>query len=164
MIVAVTGELIKSSVIRKIKASFLPTVVEVYKEPTLENLILPCFFIRTMDVSQTKRGRYYRLDYQMNIRYHIEDQRNDVNLVLDDMGFKVLDYLKTINVPIFLGNYNTSNEPIMEDKPVKGTQMSYNIVDGILQVFVSYSIDVLPLPVDAPTMEVINLDIQTNNG
>lgn len=164
MVVAVTGELIKSSIIRKILASFQPAVVKVFKEPTLENLQLPCFFIRTLDVDQTKRGRYYRLNYQMNIRYHIEDQQTDQNYILDDMGFKLLEYLKTIEVPIFLGHYNNLDEPIMEDKPVKGKQMSYNIVDGVMQMFVTYSIDVLPLPVATTKMEVINLDIQTNNG
>ena len=164
MVVAVTGELIKSSIIRKVVASFQPAVVKIYKEPTLENLELPCFFIRTLDVDQTKRGRYYRLDYQMNLRYHIEDQGVNPNSILDGMGFKLLEYLSTISVPIFLGNYDNLGEPIMEDKPVKGTQMSYNIVDGILQLFVTYSIDVLPLPVATTRMEGINLELQINNG
>jgi len=143
MVGEIMGESIKSAISLKIKNNFTtingkPPII--YKEQMVQGMKKPSFFIWQMDVSQEKLfGKNYERIYQMNIRYHPEDKDLKRYETLADIGNKLLEYLAYIEIPI-ITKYDDKGNPIEEMKPVKGSQMSFKIVDNILQVFVTYVI------------------------
>lgn len=166
MVGEITGESIKSAIALKIKSSFAITngsppitiYPNIYKEKIVQGMKKPCFFIWVMDVSQEKIMRnVYTRDYQMNIRYHPEEKDSKTYETLSDIGNKLLDKLTTIDVPIFLGRYGSDGEPIEDKKPVRGIQMSFEIKEGVLQFYVTYSIKVKQLVDEVPEMESLEI-------
>jgi hypothetical protein len=124
----INGESIKSAVAKRIEYMHEQlgiTKPRMYKERTIKGMEKPCFFIWAMDVSQTNlmRGAVSR-DYQMNIRYHVEGDDKRLYEKLCDMGVQLLDYLRDIYL----------------DLPIRGEQMSYEVTEGVLQVYVTYRI------------------------
>lgn len=158
------GETVKSSIARKIKSTFDPNAPKIYKEPVLEGMVLPCFFIRTLNVSQTEHlGKTFIRDYQMTVRYHPVVLDVDINAHLEDVANKLLEHLNEINVPIFLGNYNSNEEPIEELKPVKGSQMDYTINEGVLQVFITYTLRMKTQGVVGTKLNTLDIDLEVLN-
>lgn len=168
MVGEITGESIKSAIALKIRSSFAVTTGEppitiyptIYKEKVVQDMKKPCFFIWVMDVSQEKlmRNNYERL-YQMNIRYHPEEKDPKTYETLADIGNKLLDYLTTIDVPIFLGRYDGEGNPIEDSKPITGRQMNYEIKEDVLQMFVTYKLkakQALEAVPDMEQLEIIN--------
>ncbi len=163
----IIGETIKSAISLKIRSAFAttsgtPPVITyptIYKEKVVQGMIKPCFFVWTMDVEQEKlmRNNYERV-YQMNVRYHPEDNDLKCYQTLADIGNKLLEYLTQIEVPIFLGRYDTEGEPIEDMKSIRGSQMSFNIVDDVLQVFVTYVVKMKLVEAALPYMEQLFLN------
>lgn len=162
MVGKMMGESIKSAISLKIKSNFSITSENpqfimhpiIYKEQIVQGMEKPSFFIWQMDVAQEKlmRNNYKRL-YQMNVRYHPESNNLNQYEVLADIGNRLLESLATIEVPIFLGRYDTDGEQMADLKSVRGSQMSFRIVDGILQVFVSYAVKTKLVEAAVPFME-----------
>lgn len=145
MVGEITGESIKSAISLKLKSSFANTSgtpsITIYKEQIVQGFKKPSFFIWIMDVSQEKLlGNKYERLYQMNIRYHPEGKDLKTYETLAEIGNKLLEYLRYIEVPIFLGRYDTDGNPIEDTKPIKGDNLSFKITDDILQVYVNYVI------------------------
>ena len=163
----IVGESIKSAISLKIRSSFAITSGEppitiyptIYKEQMVQGMDKPSFFIWQMDVEQEKlmRNNYERV-YQMNVRYHPEDNDLKRYQTLADIGNKLLEYLTQIEVPIFLGRYDTEGEPIEDMKPIRGSQMSFKIVDDVLQVFVTYVVKMKLVEAALPYMEQLFLN------
>lgn len=134
----ITGETIKSAVAIRIKNYFafegMPQP-KIYKEKLVQRMAKPCFFIWVMDVSQEKTGaNTFSRNYQINIRFHLPENTDKEYEVFAEVGNKLLEILATIDLEIVddvLGNVL---------KPVRGKQMSFNIQDGVLQLFVTYAI------------------------
>ena len=167
MVGEITGESIKSAIALKLKSSFAITNGQppitiyptIYKEKIVQGMKKPCFFVWVMDVSQEKlmRNNYERL-YQMNIRYHPEEKDPKTYETLVGIGNKLLGYLTTINVPIFLGRYDGEGNPIEDSKPITGRQMNYEIKEDVLQMFVTYKLkakQALEAVPDMGTLEII---------
>jgi len=162
----ITGETVKSAISLKIRSAFattsgtppVATYPTIYKEKIVQGMIKPCFFVWTMDVEQEKlmRNNYERV-YQMNVRYHPEDNDLKRYQTLADIGNKLLEYLTQIEVPIFLGRYDTEGEPIEDMKPIRGGQMSFKIVDDVLQVFVTYIVKMKMVEAALPFMETLDI-------
>lgn len=166
MVGEITGESIKSAIALKLRSSFAITTGEppitiypnIYKEKVIQGMKKPCFFIWVMDVSQEKlmRNNYTR-DYQMNIRYHPEEKDSKTYETLSDIGNKLLDKLTLIDVPIFLGRYDSDGEPIEDKKPVRGIQMSFEIKEDVLQFYVTYNIKAKQWIDKVPEMESLEI-------
>lgn len=162
----ITGETVKSAISLKIRSAFattsgtppVTTYPTIYKEKVVQGMIRPCFFVWTMDVEQEKlmRNNYERV-YQMNVRYHPEEKDPKTYETLADIGNKLLDYLTTINVPIFLGRYDGQGNPIEDSKPVTGMQMSYEITEDVLQMFVTYKLKAKRALEAVPEMEQLEI-------
>ncbi len=166
MVGQIKGESIKSAIALKLKSSFANTdgtpSITIYKEKIVQGFKKPSFFIWIMDVSQEKIMRnVYTRDYQMNIRYHPEEKDSKTYETLSDIGNKLLDKLTLIDVPIFLGRYDSEGKPIEDKKPVRGSQMDFTIQDDVLQFFVTYKIDIKLYKEKGPDMET--LDINNKN-
>ena len=166
MVGEITGESIKSAIALKIKSGFAITsgsppitiYPNIYKEKIVQGMEKPCFFIWVMDISQEKlmRNNYMR-EYQMNIRYHPNEKDTKTYETLADIGNELLDKLTTIDVPIFLGRYGSDGEPIEDKKPIRGIQMSFEIKEGVLQFYVTYSIKAKQVVEEVPEMESLEI-------
>lgn len=139
----ITGDYTKSAVSRTIREGFkkvseddppVTTYPRIYKEKTLQNMTKPCFFIWVMDVLIEKQMRNnYNLGYQMNIRYHPQEELESSYSECMQVGIQLAEYLSMVYMPITVDGVETN-------RLVKGTQMSYNITDNVLNFFVTYNI------------------------
>lgn len=169
MIGEVTSEIIKSAIALKIRSGFavtqgapaVTTYPTVYKEEVVQGMTTPAFFIWTMDEAQKQLmlNTYERV-YQMNVRYHIADDTPNAYEALTAAGHKLLEVLLSVDVPIWLGNYTTDIPPVpIEDKlPVHGRQMSFEIKEGVLQLYVTYSLRLRRQVVQDPSMATIEVN------
>ena len=163
MVGEITGESIKSAIALKLKSSFANTngslPITIYKEKIVQGMKKPCFFVWVMDVSQEKLlGNKYERLYQMNIRYHPEGKDLKTYETLAEIGNKLLEYLRYIEVPIFLGRYDTDGNPIEDTKPIKGDNLSFKITDNVLQVYVNYVIKGKFKETEKPQMQELTIN------
>lgn len=151
----VFGDIIKNSMADKINSYFeSPTM---YKEQIVQGLRKPSFFIWQTNLGQTKRmGRTFDRLYQMNVRYHPQDDLPNEYEHLCDVQNKLLECLSIIDVPMLTSDNNGGY--IAKQLPVIGTQMDSSISDGVLQVFVSYKITVKQVTVQTPQMNELNIN------
>lgn len=134
----ITSETIKSAMAKTLALQY--PEVTLYKNKVPKDFKKPCFFISQIEpkMQRVNRNRY-KLDYLMCIRYHNDKvSRTD----LDSVGFNLMD--------IF--------EILIDDEPLcHGKNLRYEIVDDVLQFFVSYSLRVIK-PVESTKMK--NLDVK----
>lgn len=126
----ITGESITSAIALNLRSGFTSSEGEppvIYKDQTVQDKQVPSFFIWTMDVDNTKVGRYYEQLYQMNIRYELEEGHEKPQETLRAIGMKCLDILGVIEV---------------DNRPLNSTSINYQIVEGVLQVFANYTLKV----------------------
>ena len=116
------GEVIRSAVASKLKNTFLD--VTVYKEKIEQGVRYPHFFILPLNTTRERdlglRGWIY---YQVNIRYRLMQDFNSKYADLEQMGIDLMWALDTITVSGF---------------ELRGRDMSYQIVDGVLQFFINF--------------------------
>lgn len=97
---------------------------EIYMEEIEQDLEEPCFFISCLN--PTKKlfpgKRYFRAN-QFCIQYFpkSDEKQRECNCVAERM-YECMEYI-TING---------------DDRPIRGTKMKYEIVDGVLNFFVNY--------------------------
>lgn len=116
------GDLIKSALARRLAALF--PGITIYKEKVEQGLKYPSFFILQLNVTQEGDLRPYRwLNFQMNIRYRPTKDYNSKRSELDQLGLDMLDGLEEVEV---------------EGKPLRGRDMNYEIIDGVLQFFINF--------------------------
>lgn len=116
------GDLIKSALAKQLAALF--PGVTVYKEKIERGLKYPCFFVLQLNTSTQPDLRPYAwIDYQMNIRYRPNKDYNSKRSELDQLGLDMMLGLKEVEV---------------EGQPARGRDISYQIVDGVLQFFINF--------------------------
>lgn len=150
----ITGETIKSAIAKRIKASFTQDGVApvVYKEQILQGFKKPSFFIWTIDVAFEKRMfNNYRGTYNMEVRYHAQDDVSKLYEHLCSVGTLLLEVLSTIELPITV-------ETEEELFPVRGKQLDFKIQDNVLLVYVTYNIDMKKYEQVIPSMEQLNIN------
>jgi hypothetical protein len=155
----ITGEIIKSAIARKISSDFAlaNSQTKIYKEKIVQNWNKPCFFIWTVDVSQEKlMNNNYSLIYQMNVRFHPRDDDKTTYETLCGIGTMLFETLSEIELPLMVYVDGGIAE---QNKPVRGTQMSYQVTDDVLQFFVTYTLKVMKGGSSRITME--NLEVNT---
>ena len=167
MVGEITGESIKSAISLKLRSSFASTggtppitiYPTIYKEQVIQGFKKPSFFIWAIDVSQEQLlGNNYERLYQMNIRYHPEEKDLKTYETLAKIGNQILEALNYIDVTIDLGRKDASGNPIEDTKAVKGKQMSFQIIDDILQVYVNYLIKGKFKEAEKPQMQDLTIN------
>lgn len=120
--------------------------VEVFSEENKQDFSEPCFFIQLLDVHRGYRlqNRHKRV-YNFNIRYHGNEGFDELNSVGDDL-IQILEY---INV---------------DDTPIRGSGISYEIRDGVLHFFISYVCNVEYPVDDVNKMEILNGKVDVDFG
>lgn len=90
----------------------------------IQDLEEPCFFIAVLQPSQKPYpiGRYYRA-HPFDVHFFPAENYDNAALIgMADELFEVLEYVTMTNGDL-----------------IRGAEMSYNIVDGVLHFFVSYN-------------------------
>lgn len=153
----IDGELITSAISKKISSWFTsgskkPTI---YKEQIVQGFKKPSFFVWQLDVTQTKlMANNYRRLYQMNIRYHAEDDLPKEHEHLRKIENELLQCLSSIDVPIGI---EAHGQTVKVTKPVRPTSLNSNIQNGVLQVFANYVIYARESLVKDPTMQTLQI-------
>lgn len=97
---------------------------EIYRESIRQGLTEPCFFIQVLSpsVRQVRMNRYFR-SYAFCIQYfpESEEKRKECGKAAEQM-MDCLEYIRMDG----------------EDHPLRGTEMHYEIVDDVLNFFVTY--------------------------
>ncbi|WP_099335732.1 phage tail terminator family protein [Clostridium cadaveris] len=128
-----------SAITRKIKDKY--PEVTVYKDKVKQGFKTPCFFVTCLNGEQNKVGRNkYNRDYLFNIRFHMKEP-DRVELLIK--GEEIQELLQEIK---------NGNELL------RGKELKYEIVDDILQFFVSYKQGFVKVEDRGPLME--NLDLK----
>ncbi len=116
------GEVIRSAIVVKLRELF-PDIT-VYKEKIEQGVRYPHFFILPLNTTYEKelglRGWVY---YQVNIRYRPTQDFNSKYSDLEQVGTDLMWALDTITVAGY---------------PLRGRDMNYQIVDGVLQFFINF--------------------------
>lgn len=153
----IDGELMTSAISKKISSWFTsgskkPTI---YKEQIVQGFKKPSFFVWQLDVTQKKlMANNYRRLYQMNIRYHPQDDLPKEHEHLRNVQNELLQCLSSINVPIGM---EAHGQIVEITKPVRPTSLDSNIQDGVLQVFANYVIYARDTLVEEPTMQTLQI-------
>lgn len=118
----IVGDLIKSAVAVKLHVSY--PELKIYKEKIEQGLKFPHFFILQINTSKIKELRESGwIYYQINVRYRPQQDFNSKYSELEQIGVDLFDTLEYIDVSGW---------------PLRGADMNYQIVDGVLQFFVNY--------------------------
>lgn len=153
----INGELIVSPICKKISSWFAVDSKhpKIYKEQVVQGFTKPSFFVTQINVEQQKlMNNSFRRLYQMNIRYHAQDDLPNEYQHLRDVENELLQCLSTIEVPT---GVEQDGEIVQIPKPVRCTHIDSTIRDGVLQVFVNYTINVRNMVAKDPEMRRIKI-------
>lgn len=157
----VTGEIIKSAIARKITEQFsVDTKPIIYKEQILQGFKKPSFFIWTVDVSQQKQMlNNFTRSYEMNVRYHAEDNRTDLYEHLCSVGSQLLECLSIIVLPAVQQQLDGTEVEVQ--LPLYSRKLNFKITDDVLQVYVTYDIKTKKHISSEPVMLGAHVDIES---
>lgn len=138
----INGETIKSAIALKIRSAFASTngsppttsYPTIYKEKVLQGMKKPCFFVWTMDVSPKKlMNNNYEFVHQMNIRFEPDDDDEEAYKTCMENAIVLTEALSKIDVPIEI-----DGDEVL--KQIYGRNISYKIVEDVLQFYVTYTL------------------------
>ena len=115
--------MVRGAIIKKLDEHFPD--YDVYGEGIREGFEEPCFFVQILPTNQAKKIQSYERNEMFDIQYFLDEFDEDINEKYKKMGdllFQVLEYLE-----------------ITDSKLVRGTDMNYQIIDGVLHFNVRYS-------------------------
>lgn len=117
--------------------------VDIYSETVKQGLKEPCFFITVLNPSQSKmiKGRYFR-QHPFDVHY-FPTESDKKNEEMQRVASDLLDGLEYITL---------TNGDL-----VHGTNMNYEIVDGVLHFFVQYNMFVKKIEV-VDDMETLTIE------
>lgn len=123
---------------------------KIHMEEIKQGLNEPCFFIQCLNptIELFFGKRYFRTN-QFCIQYFTEtaEKQRECNSVAERM-IQCLEYL-TIHG---------------EDKPIRGTKMKYEVVDGVLNFFVNYDCFTYCKKEEQTTMESLETNTNVKEG
>jgi len=122
---------------------------EPHMEEIKQDLKEPCFFISCLNpTTELFLGKRYFRQNQFVIQYFPElyDKQRECNNVAERMTW----CLENITM-------------IGDDKPIRGTRMKYEVVDGVLHFFVSYDCFVYRVEETTP-METMDVNTNVKEG
>jgi hypothetical protein len=125
-----------------LSAEFTEKDYEIYMEEMKQGINEPCFFIACVKPhKELYRGRRYRAVNSFVIQYFPETADNiqrECNAVAERMVW-CLEYVTLSG----------------DDRPIRGSSISYEIIDGVLNFFINYDLFTTKQQ-DIPTMETID--------
>ena len=112
----------------------------VYFDEVKQELNEPCFFVRTLEVSQelVVRNRYRRI-YHLDIEYHPED-RQQIAREIADVANAMLMAMEYIHIG---------------ENLTRGTNIRYEVQDKVLHFFVDYDFFVFKVLEEEEYMETL---------
>jgi|P827metagenome_2_1110787.scaffolds.fasta_scaffold00165_67 hypothetical protein len=112
----------------------------VYFDEVKQELNEPCFFVRTLEVSQelVVRNRYRRI-YHLDIEYHPEDRQQTAREIAD-----------VANTMLMAMEYIHIGENL-----TRGTNIRYEVQDKVLHFFVDYDFFVFKVLEEEEYMETL---------
>ncbi len=112
----------------------------VYFDEVKQELNEPCFFVRTLEVSQelVVRNRYRRV-YHLDIEYHPEDRQQTAREIAD-----------VANTMLMAMEYIHIGENL-----TRGTNIHYEVQDKVLHFFVDYDFFVFKVLEEEEYMETL---------
>lgn len=112
----------------------------VYFDEVKQELNEPCFFVRTLEVSQelVVRNRYRRV-YHLDIEYHPEDRQQTAREIAD-----------VANAMLMAMEYIHIGENL-----TRGTNIRYEVQDKVLHFFVDYDFFVFKVLEEEEYMETL---------
>ncbi len=112
----------------------------VYFDEVNQELNEPCFFVRTLEVSQelVVRNRYRRI-YHLDIEYHPEDRQQTAREIAD-----------VANTMLMAMEYIHIGENL-----TRGTNIRYEVQDKVLHFFVDYDFFVFKVLEEEEYMETL---------
>lgn len=120
----------------------------VYKNDVQQGLTEPCFFIASLKPEQTPlRGD--RAVWRHPFDVHFFPREPGTNEELYNTAEQLMGALRYITLP----NGNL----------LRGTSLSYEVADGVLHFFATYSMFV-DIPKERPNMETLDIDAKTKKG
>lgn len=123
--------------------------VKIYSENVEQGLQEPCFFIKPLNPSQTQIiwSRYYR-EYPIDIHYFPQVQGNFAEMmVIADSLMSQMDLITMINGDM-----------------IRGTDIHYEVVDGVLHFFVKYMMIVSISVTPDEGMDTLTINTNTVEG
>ncbi|WP_338630575.1 phage tail terminator family protein [Clostridium baratii] len=124
-----------SAITRTLKDNFPNCTI--YKDKKMQGLKKPCFFVFKLNSEQEKYNKYiFNRDLLINIRYMNEGNRSELEEVEFNLQM-ILNYIEKYDIKLV-------------PRSIKS-----EIIDDVLQVFVSYSIRVMEIKEIEETMNSI---------
>lgn len=113
---------------------------EIHMEEIKQDLKEPCFFIQSLKPEQEQfLGPRYRQQHNFCIQYFPQTQ--EVQRECNDIGDRMLECLEYIVLP-------------EDDQPIRGTRISSEVLDGVLNFYVNYDGFILKLTEEEPMEEI----------
>jgi len=113
--------------------------IPVIGEEIRQDPIPPCFFVKLHESGHIQElGRRFYRYHPFDVRYFAPDGNNDA---MYDMAERLTEALQWIQAA---------------GRPVRGTGMRFEIVDGVLHFFVEYHFHVWAPKQDGPAMQTLN--------
>ena len=120
----------------------------IYQNDVEQGLKEPCFFIQILEPSRSPLlGQRSMVRIPLDISYF--PRRGGNNDEMLSVGWQLMEQLEYITLP----NGDT----------VRGTKMTFEVVDGVLHFFVGYNMTILH-PEDKQFMDTVDMDVSTQGG
>ena len=141
MAISVTNQ-IKNAIMEKLKQEF-PDYKR-YGEEIKQGFQAPCFFLAVINTSSKQKmiGKRYQRTISLDVHFFPAKQENQNEQMYDmrDLLYLILEVLH------------------IDGQILRGSEMNYEIVDGVLHFFVDYKVFVYREVVKDPVMEDLNIE------
>lgn len=115
--------------------------IDRYGEEIKEGLTTPCFFVKLLEPTHTHElDRRYVRELPFDVHYFADTNKDRIT-----MADQLTSALETIQV---------------NDKPLIGANMSWEVVDEVLHFFVTYRMQVWKQKPDYPVMRTMREDLK----
>ncbi|BDR73630.1 phage protein [Clostridium tetani] len=120
----------------------------IYNEEIKQGFEEPCFFIKVLNSAQDKE---FNIRYKKNVYFdiHYFSDKEDINSDCLDMADKLYEVLEYIQV----GN-----------SLYRSTNMTHEVIDGVLHFFLQFNYHVIKEIEKAPKMEKLKQEVHLCNG
>jgi len=116
---------------------------DIYGEEIRQGFEEPCFFVQILPAQAKKEIQSYKREEMFDIQYFLDEFDEDINEKYKEMGNKLFEILEYLD--------------ITDSKKVRGTDMSYQIIDGVLHFNIKYSYHLSSISLQE---KMKNLDIE----
>lgn len=140
-----TGEEVVDSLSRKIRDAFTPTeLAAVYMNKPKQGAHKPYAFLHPLNTEHTNQMQGYALqDYMLDIRVHPLDTQTNVQVWARGIATKMVDTINKIQV---------------SGQQVKARSLTWNVLDDVLHVIVTYQYRVKEVVDTHNAMETIQIE------